>query len=204
MAKPSPCHTVLSTFLAQDSAAQLKRRLPASPPISVRSSTPAFCDVRSPVARKLSGVARPVGDVDGRGEGDGGPGDGCDLLDLGGGTVQPGEPGAGAAGRRRESVGREVVDVGNGWIVLAPDHPQVRGGPDLPAPLWIGLPVGAGGLVQQDDLARREPGRVRHRHRVRALDGIGGQSRWRRPHRRSHRWSRTAPGQRRSAARVWR
>src|SRR5581483_5164224 len=42
MATPSPCHTVLSTFLAQESAAQLKRRLPASPPVSVKSSIPAF------------------------------------------------------------------------------------------------------------------------------------------------------------------
>ncbi len=42
MAKPSPCHTVLSTFLAQDRAAHWKRRLPSSPPISFRSSTPAF------------------------------------------------------------------------------------------------------------------------------------------------------------------
>ena len=42
MAIPSPVHSVLSTFLAQDRAAHLKPRLPASPPISFRSSTPAF------------------------------------------------------------------------------------------------------------------------------------------------------------------
>ena len=74
------------------------------------------------------------------------------CLYLGSGSIQPGEPLTSTAGCIRELVGREVV-AAEDRIVLLPDHPPVLGGPNLPATLWVGLPTGAGSLVQQHDLA---------------------------------------------------
>ena len=59
--------------------------------------------------------------------------------------------------------------------MLLPDHAPIGGGPDLSTTLWIGLPVGGGSFVQQHDLARQESDRACHRHRIRALDGVGRQ-----------------------------
>src|SRR5262249_31924308 len=98
-----------------------------------------------------------VGDVDGRGEGDGGPGYGGNLFDFGGGAVQPGKPGPRCAGRCRKRLGRKVIHVRDCRVVLLPDHSPVGGSPNLSTTLWVGPPAGTGRLVEQDDLTRREP-----------------------------------------------
>ena len=174
---PLPCQTVLSTFLAHDSAAQLKRRLSASPPVSVRSSTPAFIDVPAAETGKLGRVALPVRNVDRRGERDRRPRDGGDLLDFGGGAIQPREPGAGGARRGRKRVGGEVIHIRDCRFVLLPNDAPVRRCPDLSAALRVRLPIGARGFVQQHHLTRREPCRVRYIDGVCSLDGIGGEIR---------------------------
>src|SRR5262249_53718176 len=135
---------------------------------------PSVLDVGLPVTGKLCRVTKAVGNVDGRGEGDGRPRNRRDLLDFGGGAVKPREPGASRLRCGRKRISGKVVHVGDGRVVLLPDDAPVRGGPNLSATLWIALPVSAGGLVQQDDLTGQEPGRVRDCARVAASARIAG------------------------------
>src|SRR5262249_55934336 len=75
---------------------------------------PRVHDVRLPVAGKLRSMAGPVGDVDGRCEGNCGSGDRADLLDLGGRSVLPAEPRPSGVWRRRKCLGCKVIDVRKG------------------------------------------------------------------------------------------
>src|SRR5262249_2219793 len=119
-----------------------------------RRSVSGVLDVRVLVAGDLGSVTGPIGDVDRRGERDSGSRDRRDLLALGGRSVRPRGPGPTRVRRRRKVGSCEVVDVPECRVVLLPHHPQVRGGPNLAATQWASPPTGAGGLVEQDDLAR--------------------------------------------------
>ena len=165
MAKPSPSHKRVFDIFGP------AVRRPFKPQVAVVTAgqshvlDPGIVRLRGSAVIELRLMADPVGDRDRRVEGDRVAGDRRYLLDLVGRPVAVGKPAPGA-GRGVRVSGRGKIVVTLRRVVLLPDHPEVGRGPDLPAPLRVGLPGRARSLIQQDNLPHREPGGAGHLHRI--------------------------------------